>query len=155
LDKLKIKIPIIGPLFLKVIMSRFSSSLGTLYKSGLPLLQALDIVSELVGNAFISKQIKELCNGVKEGESLAQSMRERHIFPPMVVQMVAVGEEAGALDEMLVKVAHYYDTEVDYAFKKLSGLIEPILLLFLGGMVAFIALAIFMPIWDLTNMVGR
>ncbi|HHT9127093.1 MAG TPA: type II secretion system F family protein [Candidatus Brocadiia bacterium] len=154
-DTLKIKIPIIGPLFLKVAMSRFSSVLGTLYKSGLPILQALDIVSDVVGNAFIAELVKELRGRVREGEGLAQPMKEYSVFPPMVVQMVTVGEETGAMDEMLAKVSQYYDTEVDYAIKNLSTLVEPILLLFLGIMVAFLALSIFMPMWDLTQMVRR
>lgn len=154
-DTLKLRTPIIGPLFLKVAMSRFSSVLGTLYKSGLPILQALDIVTDVVGNAFISKLIKELHGRVKEGEGLAQPMKGYPIFPPMVSQMVAVGEETGAMDEMLAKVSQYYDTEVDYAIKNLSTLVEPILLLFLGVMVAFLALSIFMPMWDLTQMAKR
>lgn len=154
-DTLKLKTPIIGPLFLKVAMSRFSSVLGTLYKSGLPILQALDIVTDVVGNAFISKLIKELHGRVKEGEGLAQPMKGYPIFPPMVSQMVAVGEETGAMDEMLAKVSQYYDTEVDYAIKNLSTFVEPILLLFLGVMVAFLALSIFMPMWDLTQMAKR
>lgn len=154
-DTLKIKIPIIGPLFVKLAMSRFSSVLGTLYKSGVPILQALDIVSDVVGNAYISGLVKELYKRVKEGEGIAQPMKEYPLFPPMVAQMVAVGEETGAMDEMLAKVSQYYDTEVDYTIKNLSTLVEPILLLFLGVLVGFLALSIFMPMWDLTQMVRK
>ena len=154
-DTLKIKSPVIGSILLKIVMSRFCASLGILHKSGLPILQALNIVSELVGNAFVSERIKELCGRVKEGQGLAQPMKESRIFPPMVVQMVEVGEETGAMDDMLAKVSHYYDNEVSYSIKSLSGLVEPIMLLFLGSMVAFIALAIFMPVWDLTQIAKR
>ncbi|MEE8185952.1 MAG: type II secretion system F family protein [Thermodesulfobacteriota bacterium] len=152
-DRLTLIIPIFGPLILKSIMSRFARTLGSLYKSGMPILQSMDIVSRGVENTVITKSIKKIEEDVKAGMSLSEPMTNTRLFPPLVIQMVGVGEETGALDEMLEKVAQYYDQEVDSSIRNLTTTLEPILLAFIFGMVLFLALAIFMPMWDLVSLV--
>ncbi|MFQ5585813.1 MAG: type II secretion system F family protein, partial [Thermodesulfobacteriota bacterium] len=151
-DRLTLKIPIFGPLMLKSIMARFSRVLGSLYKSGLPILQSLDIVSRTVDNVVIARSIKAIEEDVRAGKGITEPMTESALFPPMVVQMVAVGEETGGLDEMLEKVAQYYDQEVDASIRNLTTTMEPILLSVIFGMVLFLALAIFLPMWDLAKL---
>lgn len=151
-DRLTLKVPIFGPLMVKSIMARFARVLGSLYKSGLPILQSLDIVSRTVDNAVIAKSIKTIEDDVREGRGLTEPMTESDLFPPMVIQMVGVGEETGGLDEMLEKVAVYYDQEVEATIRNLTTTMEPILLAFIFGMVLFLALAIFLPMWDLASL---
>ncbi len=147
------KIPVFGPIILKNIMSRFARVLGSLYKSGLPMLQSLDIVSRAVENRVISLAVKEIEAEVRGGNVISEQMAKYPFFPPMVIQMVAVGEETGGLDEMLEKVAQYYDQEVDSAIRNLTTSLEPVLLAVIFGMVLFLALAIFLPMWDMVRMV--
>ncbi len=154
-DRLSLMIPIFGPLILKSIMSRFARTLGSLYKSGMPILQSIDIVSRAVENKVITKSMKKIEEDVKAGKSLSEPMTNTRLFPPMVIQMVGVGEETGALDDMLEKVAQYYDQEVDSSIRNLTTTLEPILLAFIFGMVLFLALAIFLPMWDLVSLVKR
>lgn len=151
-DNLKISFPILGVLFVKIAMSRFARIFATLYRSGLPMLQALDIVSGAVGNRIIMRAVERVRESAREGRGLADPMRASGVFPPLVVQMVATGEESGNLDEMLTRVSEYYDKEVEYSIRNLSTTIEPILLLVIGGMVLFLALAIFLPWWDMTKI---
>lgn len=150
-DKWKLKIPIFGALFQKVTMSRFSRTFGALYKSGLPILQSLDIVSRVVNNKLVSITIKDIETNIRGGKSLSELMEPSHLFPPMVVQMVQIGEETGALDEMLEKVAQYYDQEVDHTIRNLNTLLEPVLLVFIFGIVLFLALSVFLPMWDIVK----
>ena len=152
LDKLSISVPIFGPLFLKIAMSRFTRTMATLNKSGLPILKNLEICASVSGNVIVAEVIDKLRESVRKGNGLADTVKESKVFTPMVAQMMAAGEESGELDSMLIKVSEYYDSEVDYAIKNLSSLIEPILLAFLGAGVLFLMLAIFMPMWDLTKM---
>ena len=154
-DMWKLKIPIFGPFSQKATMSRFARVFGSLYKSGLPILQSLDIVSRVTDNRLISKAVKDIETDIRAGKSLSELMGQSHLFPPMVVQMVQVGEETGALDDMLEKVAQYYDQEVDYTIRNLTTLLEPILLGFIFVMVLFLALAIFLPMWDIVSFVKR
>lgn len=154
-DKWKLKIPIFGPFSQKATMSRFARVFGSLYKSGLPILQSLDIVSRVTDNRLISKAVKDIETDIRGGKSLSELMEQSRLFPPMVVQMVQVGEETGALDDMLEKVAQYYDQEVDYTIKNLTTSLEPILLGFIFVMVLFLALAIFLPMWDIVSFVKR
>ena len=154
-DTWKLKIPIFGPFSQKATMSRFARVFGSLYKSGLPILQSLDIVSRVTDNRLISKAVKDIETDIRAGKSLSELMGQSHLFPPMVVQMVQVGEETGALDDMLEKVAQYYDQEVDYTIRNLTTSLEPILLGFIFGMVLFLALAIFLPMWDIISFVKR
>ncbi|MCP3677869.1 MAG: type II secretion system F family protein, partial [Deltaproteobacteria bacterium] len=154
-DRLALKVPIFGPLLVKSIMARFARVLGSLYKSGLPILQSLDIVSRTVDNTVIAKSIKTIEDDVREGRGLTEPMTESALFPPMVIQMVGVGEETGGLDEMLEKVAVYYDQEVDATIRNLTTTMEPILLSFIFAMVLFLALAIFLPMWDLASLANK
>lgn len=154
-DKWKLSIPIFGPFSQKATMSRFARVFGSLYKSGLPILQSLDIVSRVTDNRLISKTVNDIEIDIRSGKSLSDLMEKSRLFPPMVVQMVRVGEETGALDEMLEKVAQYYDQEVDYTVRNMTTTLEPFLLTVIFVMVLFLALAIFLPMWDIVSIVKR
>ncbi|MDP3049643.1 MAG: type II secretion system F family protein [Thermodesulfovibrionales bacterium] len=155
LDKFKLRVPIIGSVVEKTVMSRFSRIFSTLYSSGIPMLHALDIVAGTLGNIIIARAVEVIKESVREGKGLAVPMASTMVFPPMVTQMVAVGEETGALEDMLTKVADYYDLEVEYAIKNLSTTLEPVLLVFLAGGILFLALGIFLPIWDMMKVMKR
>ena len=155
MDLLKLKIPIFGPIFLKIAMSVFTRTSSTLNRSGLSILENLKICAEVVENVPISEVILDLRDGVQRGESVAATMKKSKFFTPMVIQMMTAGEESGELDSMLVKVSEYYDMEVDYSIKNIASLIEPILLAFLGSVVLFLMLAIFLPMWDLVKLAER
>jgi len=148
-DHLKLKIPILGDVFLKVYMSRFSSMLETLSRGGASIVSALDVVSRTIGNEYIAHKIKGISEQVKTGKGITNSLRESKIFPPLVIHMVLTGEETGALDEMLAEITSYYEREIDYTVSRMSSYIEPILTAGLGLMVLFIALAIFLPWWNM------
>ena len=154
-DRLVLKVPIFGPLILKSILARFSRVLGSLYSSGLPILQSLDIVSRAVENRIIAADVKRIEDDVRAGHPLSRPMEESANFPPMVVQMVAVGEESGGLDDMLEKAAEYYEQEVDGTIRNLTTTLEPVLLAFIFFIVLFLALAIFLPMWDIVKVVRR
>jgi type II secretory pathway component PulF len=151
-DGWKLKVPLFGPIFLKSALSRFALIFAILSRSGLPVIQILDVVSKTVGNVVLSRLINGISDAVKQGANLSGPMKEAKLFPPVVLQMVAVGEETGQLDKMLMNVSHYYDREVDYSLKTLSSALEPVLLFVIGGMVLLIALAIFMPMWDMMRV---
>ncbi|MEK6790640.1 MAG: type II secretion system F family protein [Deltaproteobacteria bacterium] len=154
-DGLKLRFPIFGPILLKSVLSRFSRVLGSLYKSGLPILQSLDIASRAVENTALAAEIKSIEVDVRAGKTLSAPMAAARHFPPLVVQMVAVGEDTGNLDEMLDKVAQYYDQEVDASIRNLTTTLEPVLLGFIFVVVLFLALAIFLPMWDIIKVVKR
>lgn len=151
-DGIKLRLPIFGPLFQKTALSRFARVFGAMQKSGLAMILTLDIVSETVGNVVLARGIEEIREGVREGKGLAEPMEAAGLFPPLVVQMVAVGEETGELESLLNRVSDYYDMEVEYTLRNLSTMIEPILLLFVGGMVLFLALGIFLPMWNMISL---
>ncbi|MDD5097395.1 MAG: type II secretion system F family protein, partial [Candidatus Omnitrophica bacterium] len=151
-DSFKLKIPIFGPLFLKLSISRFTRITGTLMRSGIPILKILDISSGSTGNVVVSKAIQNIKNNVAEGKGMAEPMKISGLFPPIVTQMVAVGEETGKLDDLLIHVADYYDEQVDYTVNNLTSLIEPILIFVLGLAVLFMALGIFLPMWNLMSI---
>lgn len=151
-DRLKLKLPIFGIIFQKVALSRFARVFASMQKSGISMMLTLDIVAETVGNVVIAKSVTEMREALREGKGLVRPMEASGLFPPLVVQMVAVGEETGNIDVMLNKVSDYYDKDVDYALRNLSSLIEPILLLFVGGMVLLLALGIFLPMWDMIRL---
>jgi type II secretory pathway component PulF len=153
-DGKKMKLPIFGPLYVKTSISRISKTFETLNRSGLPILQILNIIAETIGNVIIADEIYRVLNGVKEGQGLAQPLRRSEIFPPIVVQMIAIGEKSGALDSMMANISEYYDEEVDYTIKNLTTLIEPLITVLLGAVILFIALAIFMPMWDMLGHMG-
>ena len=152
-DKTLLKIPIIGPLFIKTAMSRFASILSILMASGVNILESLKIISDTIGNAAITYEFNKIKNHMEEGRGIARPLRLAKHFPPMVVNMIAIGEESGSLETMLQEIAKHYDEEVEYAVKGLSEAIGPILIVGLTVVVGFFALAIFLPMWDLTKMV--
>lgn len=151
-DNLKLRLPVFGPIFLKTALSRFSRVFGTLTRSGLPILQTLEIVSNTVGNVIISRTVDNIRDSVRQGRGIVQPMKVSKVFPPVVIQMVAIGEESGRMEEMLMKVSDYYDNDVEYAIRNLSTSLEPILLGVIGVVVLFLALAIFLPWWNLINV---
>jgi len=154
-DRLILQMPLVGVLFVKAAMSRFASIFSILQASGVTVLSALDILSGTIGNAAISREFSGLKDKIQEGRGISDPLKSSRYFTPMVVDMVAVGEEAGELEEMLRVIAVHYDDEVEYAVKGLSEAVGPVLIVSLAAMVGFFALAIFLPMWDLTKMVGR
>lgn len=151
-DQFMITVPIFGDLNLKTAMSRFTRMFETLNSSGLPILQTLEITSKTVGNIVIGKEIEKAAAGVLQGAGLAGPLSEGKIFPPMVIRMISIGEQSGSLDTMLLNVSKHYDTEVEYAVKNLTSMIEPVLTVGVGVIVLFLALAIFLPMWSLTTL---
>ncbi|PIU40869.1 MAG: type II secretion system F family protein [Candidatus Omnitrophica bacterium CG07_land_8_20_14_0_80_42_15] len=151
-DGLKLKIPVFGPLFTKITMSRFARITGTLTKSGVPILQILDLVSRSIGNVVIARAINIIKVSVNEGKGMSEPMKMCGMFPPIVVQMVASGEATGKVDELLLYVSDYYDSQTDHTVKNLTTLIEPVLILALGCGVLFMALGIFLPMWNMMSL---
>ena len=147
-----IQSPIIGPVVVKSAMSRFSSIFSILQSSGIAILEAMTILSATIGNAAIAREFERIRELLEEGRGIAAPLKKARYFTPMVVNMVAVGEESGNLDEMLQEVATHYDEELEYAIKKMTNALGPILIISLAVMVGFFAVAIFMPIADLTKM---
>ena len=151
-DRLKMRIPVFGRLFLIAALSRFTHTFVMLNRSGIPILQILEITSTTINNVILSQSIEEISRKVREGRSLADAMRESGRFTPLVIQMVAVGESSGTFDEMLVRITEYYDVELENAIKKMTTYIEPALTLFLGIVVLFLALAVFLPWWNMASL---
>lgn len=151
-DKFKLKIYIFGPLFLKIYLERFTRVLALMIQSGVPIVQALDIVAGVTNNVVIENAIIQVKNSILEGKTLAEPMAANRYFTEMVVQMVTIGENTGKLDYMLMKVANYYEKEVDYTIKNLSTLLEPILIAGLAVIVLFFALAIYLPMWNMMSL---
>ncbi len=143
--------PIFGPIFLKIIVSRFARVLAALVAGGIPIVQALEIARGALDNRVMEEEIDRMKEGLIAGQGLAEPLKDSKIFPPLVVKMLAVGEETGSIDKMLFRAARYYDQDVDYTIKNLSTAIEPILLVVLGAAVLFTALAVFLPLWNLMN----
>ena len=148
-DELKLKIPIAGPIVLNATIARFARSFALAIRSGVPAVQALIIVADTLDNEHMGRKIDAMREGVERGESLRRSAAAAGIFTPMVLQMLAVGEEAGALDEMMSEIAELYQRDVEYSLKNLASQIEPVLIVALGGLVLLLALGVFLPIWDL------
>lgn len=153
-DKFKLKMPIIGPVVSKVAISRFTRTLGTLVSSGVPILQALTIVKETAGNVIISNAVGAVHESVKEGETITAPLEASGVFPPMVVSMVDVGEQTGALPEMLLKIADNFDEEVDNAVAAMTSLLEPVMIIFLAVIVGSIVIAMFLPLIEMMNQMG-
>jgi type IV pilus assembly protein PilC len=153
-DPWKLRVPVFGPLFQKVAISRFARNLGTMIKSGVPILQALEIVADTTGNWTITAAVRDVQDSVRQGESLTQPLSQHDVFPPMVVQMMAVGEDTGALDAMLAKISEFYDQEVEATTESLTALIEPIMIAVLGGLVGSMIVCLYLPIFDVYNHVG-
>jgi type II secretory pathway component PulF len=154
-DRVKLRLPIFGKIMFDMTMSRFARMFETLDRTGLPILRSLALVSKTTGNAFIATHIDNIAESVRRGRGLATPMRESGVFPPMVVQMVSTGEESGALDDMLRQVSDFYDSEVEYAVKNLTGMIEPVLILFMGVAVVFLIVAVIMPYMSILSSFGQ
>jgi type IV pilus assembly protein PilC len=152
-DPLKLKIPVFGSLFQKVAISRFSRNLGTMLASGVPILQSLEIVGDTSGNMVIRNAARDVEESVRRGESLAGPLSEHPVFPPMVVQMLAVGEDTGAMDTMLHKISDFYDQEVEATTEALTSLIEPLMIAVLGGIVGAMIIALYMPIFSVFDLI--
>ncbi|OGP95629.1 MAG: hypothetical protein A2157_09150 [Deltaproteobacteria bacterium RBG_16_47_11] len=151
-DRLKTRIPGLGRLFIIAALSRFAHTFVMLNKSGIPILQTLEITSTTINNVILSQSIEEISRKIREGRSLADAMRESGRFTPLVIQMVGVGETTGTLDEMLIRITEYYDIELENAIKKMTTYIEPALTLFMGVVVLFLALAVFLPWWNMAKV---
>ena len=154
IDKFMLKTPIFGLLIRKVAVAKFSRTLGTLISSGVPLLDALDITSRTSGNKVVESAINITKSSISEGKTMAEPLQQTKVFPPMVVQMITVGETTGALDTMLTKIADFYDEEVDVAVEALCSMLEPMLMIFLGVVVGFIVIAMYLPIFKLAAVIG-
>jgi MSHA biogenesis protein MshG len=152
-DKAKLRIPINGKILLKSALARFSRSFALASRSGVPVVQGLNVVAQTVDNKYIESRIEQIRDGVERGESILRTATTTGVFTPVVLQMIAVGEETGELDSLMEEVADMYEREVDYELKTLSSQIEPILVLLLGVMVLILALGVFLPIWDLGKVV--
>ncbi len=148
-----LRLPVFGEVIKKVAVARFTRTFGTLIHSGVPMLTALDVVKETAGNAVLSKGVEEIHKEVRQGGTLSKPMSKLPLFPPMVVQMVAVGEETGRLDEMLDKVADFYDDEVANSVEALTSVIEPILVIFVGGIVGSVVVGMYLPIFTIINQI--
>ncbi len=148
-------VPILGPVMRKIAVARFTRTLGTLLSSGVPILDAMTIVAKSAGNVVIEKAINGTADRIREGRTMADPLMESKVFPPMVVQMIGVGEQTGALDQMLNKIADFYEDEVDVAVAALTSMLEPIMLVVVGGIVGFIMIAMYMPIFDLAGNIQQ
>ena len=152
-DEKKLRIPLIGSIFERIALSRFSRSFAMMMAAGVPILQCLSIVSDSVGNRYIGSAVNNMMSGVERGDRLTNTASATGLFTPLVLQMMSVGEETGAIDKLLDDVADFYEEEVDYELKQLADAIEPILLVFLGALVLVLALGVFLPIWELSSAV--
>jgi type IV pilus assembly protein PilC len=154
IDRLLLKLPVFGPLFQKISVARFSRTLGTLVSSGVPILDGLTIVSKTSGNKTIETAILNARASIREGETIADPLGRSGMFPPMVIQMISVGESTGALDSMLSKIADFYEEEVDVAVGNLTSLLEPFLMVFLGVVIGGVVISMYLPIFQMASAVG-
>ena len=155
IDSLLLKLPMFGVLLVKVAVAKFTRTLGTLISSGVPILDGLDITAKTAGNKKIESAVMNVRNAVQEGKTLAEPLAEQKVFPHMVTQMINVGESAGALDSMLSKIADFYDDEVDSAVSNLTSMLEPLLMVFLGGTIGFIVIAMYLPIFKMGQLMSH
>jgi type IV pilus assembly protein PilC len=153
IDALLLRIPIFGPLIRKVAVARFTRTLGTLVQSGVPILEGLRITATTAGNKVVERAVLQCRTSVTAGKTVAEPLKLSGVFPPMVTQMISVGEQTGALDAMLSKIADFYDDEVDTAVNTLTSLLEPIMIVFLGGMVGGLVIAMYLPIFKLVTLI--
>jgi type IV pilus assembly protein PilC len=153
-DRAKLKLPMkVGPVIQKIAVARFSRTLATLVSSGVPILQAIEITGKTSGNTVIEEAMVDVKESVRAGESIARPLTRASVFPPMVTQMISIGEETGALDAMLNKIADFYEDEVDAAVKALTSIIEPIMMVFVGGLVGVIVISMYLPMFNMMNLV--
>ena len=152
-DRFKLRIPVFGLLFKKVAVSRFSRTLGLLLRAGVPILKALDIVAGATGNEVLARAALDIKDSVRQGESMAGPLKNHDVFPPMVVQMIGVGEDTGALDAMLDKISDFYDQEVESMTESLTALIEPVMIAVLGGIVGSMVVALYLPMFKIYELI--
>jgi len=154
IDRLLLQVPVLGDVLRKGAVARFTRTLGTLISSGVPILTGLEITARTAGNRVIQEAIMAARASIREGETISAPLRQSNVFPPMVVQMISVGEETGALDDMLTRIADFYDSEVDTAVDSLTSLIEPIMIVFMGAVVGGMVIAMYLPMFKLINVVA-
>lgn len=152
-DRYKLRIPVAGDIILRATIARFTRSFAMAYESGVPIIQALSVVARAVGNRYVEDKIINIRNGIERGDTLTRTAASSKMFTPLVIQMLAVGEETGQVDEMLKEVSGYYEREVDYDLKNLSALLEPMLTIAVGGLVLVLALGVFLPMWNLASAI--
>ncbi|ADH85568.1 type II secretion system F family protein [Desulfurivibrio alkaliphilus] len=154
IDDLLLRMPIVGTLLRRVAVAKFSRTLGTMLQSGVPILESLRVVARTAGNKVIERSVLRVTDSIREGRAIAEPLAETGVFPGMVVQMINVGEATGALDTMLVKIADFYDEEVDQAVENLTAAIEPLMMVFLGGMIGGLVVAMYLPIFGMAEAIG-
>lgn len=154
-DRFKLRLPITGSLILRSTLARFARTFALSMKSGIPVAQAFSVVAEVTDNAWVAQRVQQMRNGVERGESILRTAQASNVFNPVVLQMIAVGEETGAIDELMDEIAGMYEREVDYEIKTLSARIEPLIIAAMGGIVLVLALGVFLPMWDLASVAGR
>jgi type IV pilus assembly protein PilC len=154
IDKLMLKLPVLGDVLLKGAVARFTRTLGTLIASGVPILAGLEITARTAGNKVIAEAIMTARSSIREGETVSAPLKTSGVFPPMVVQMISVGEQTGALDEMLTKIAVFYEAEVDTAVDTLTSIIEPVMIVVMGGIVGGMVVAMYLPMFKLISVVA-
>jgi len=153
-DRMKLNLPMkLGPVVQKIAVARFARTFATLFGAGVPILQAVEITGKTSGNTVIEDALMQVKENIRAGESIAKPLGKVSVFPPMVTQMIAIGEETGALDSMLNKIADFYETEIDAAVKSLTSIIEPIMMLFVGGLVGICVISMYLPIFQMMNLV--
>ena len=155
IDAKLLQMPMFGLMLRKVAVAKFTRTLGTLVKSGVPILQAMETVAQTSGNKVIETAIMEARESIREGERIAEPLKRSGVFPPMVTQMIAVGEETGNMDTMLHKIADFYDQEVEQAIKGLTSMIEPIVIVIMGVVIGGIVVAMFIPMFELGSLAGK
>jgi type IV pilus assembly protein PilC len=148
-DKLFLKLPVFGDLIRKAAVAKFTRTLGTMLQSGVSILEAMDITAKTAGNVILEAAVNKARDSIKEGKDIATPLAETKVFPPMVVQMIAIGESTGALDAMLYKIADFYDDEVDQAVSNLTALMEPMIMVVLGGLIGGLIVAMYLPIFKM------
>lgn len=153
IDRYSLRVPVFGQVLLKASIARFTRTLGTLVSSGVPILEGLDITGKAAGNSVVKEAVAKTKASISSGQTIAGPLRDSEVFPPMVVQMIAVGEETGALDEMLSKIADFYDEEVDAAVDAMTSVIEPIMIVMMGGVVGGMVVAMYLPIFKLVSVI--
>ena len=152
-DKMMLRLPVFGPLIRKVAVAKFTRTLGTMISSGVPIMDGLEITSKTAGNMIIENAIRTVRTAISEGRTMSEPLEQTGLFPGMVVQMIAVGEATGAMDQMLGKIADFYDEEVDTAVEALTSALEPMLMVFLGGIIGFVVVAMYLPIFKMASAI--
>jgi type IV pilus assembly protein PilC len=155
IDKIKLKLPVFGPIIKKAVTARFTRTLGTLVMAGVPILESLNICKNAIGNVILGEAIDRVANSIKEGETIAGPLSETGLFDDLVVNMIDVCEETGELDKMLLKVADTFDVYVDIAVESLVSILEPVLIVFMGGAIGFIVIALFLPLVGLIDGISQ